>query len=74
MSLAAKSYAVELDFRGRRRLTTARYDTRAEAQRACDRHAPLFVPRVVTVRSAVCNHRLPDCLAAFADTLTGSAP
>lgn len=47
-----KLYAVELDFCGHRRVTTGRYSTRREARQACDRHAPLFRPRIVVVRAA----------------------
>lgn len=61
-----KQFAVELDFNGRRRITAPRYPSRAEAQRACDRHAPLFRARIVTVRGEPVR---PAFLAAFADTV-----
>jgi hypothetical protein len=50
MTAPAKLYAVEVDYCGRRRLTTPRYATLAKARQALDRHAPLFRARIVTVR------------------------
>lgn len=46
-----KHYAVEVDFQCRRRVTTARYATRAEARDACNRHAPLFKASIVVIRA-----------------------
>lgn len=65
-----KHYAVEVDFHGRRRVTTARYATRAEAREACNRHAPQFRARIVAVRAEPAERSaLPR---AFDNTVVGA--
>lgn len=62
----AKSYAVELDYCGRRKLLPQRYPSRTQASEHCERIAPLFRARIVVVRGEPVR---PPVFAAFADTV-----
>lgn len=64
-----KHYAVEVDHKGRRTITSARYPCRAEALQACNRHAPRFHPRVVAVQP---EPAIAAFCRAFDDTVTGA--